>query len=166
MQAIRIEPMTREHVDGVLAVEEACFSIPWTREDFVREVEENKMAIYCVAVCQERVIGFAGMWHIINEGHITNIAVLEEFRRHKVGERLLLSLFQIALEKEMIGITLEVRMGNAPAQAMYAKHGFKAEGIRKKYYAETGEDAIIMWKYFPAAQPENDAAVTGEGRSF
>ena len=163
MQNIHIEPMTLAHVDGVTAVEEACFSIPWTREDFVREAEENKMAIYRVALDGQKVVGFAGMWHIINEGHITNIAVLEDYRGRQIGESLLLALFEAAEEKEMIGITLEVRMGNAPAQAMYAKHGFKAEGIRKKYYAETGEDAVIMWKYFPVAQSQETAA--GEGRS-
>ena len=149
MQDIRIEPLTLEYLDGVVAVEEACFPIPWTREDFLREITTNQMAIYRVALVDGQVAGFAGMWHIINEGHVTNIAVREEYRGHKLGERLLLSLFDAARGKEMIGITLEVRMGNAPAQALYAKHGFKAEGIRKKYYAETGEDAIIMWKYFP-----------------
>ena len=146
---IEIIPMTEEHIDGVLALEEETFSIPWTRADFEREIKENFMAIYYVAVEDGRIIGYAGMWHVITEGHITNVGVLEDARGKGVGSMLMEKLIDVALEKEMIGITLEVRMGNAPAQALYHKYGFRAEGIRKNYYPDTKEDAIIMWKYFP-----------------
>lgn len=146
---IEIIPMTEEHIDGVLAVEEATFSIPWTRADFEREMRENAMAIYYVALLDGRVVGYAGMWHVITEGHITNVAVLEEVRGKGIGAKLMEQLIARALELEMIGITLEVRMGNAPAQSLYHKYGFRAEGIRKNYYPDTKEDAIIMWKYFP-----------------
>lgn len=146
---IEILPMTEADIDGVLAVEESTFSIPWTRSDFEREVKENFMAIYYIAKLDGKIVGYAGMWHVITEGHITNIAVLEEARGHGIGAMLLEKLIEIALEKEMIGLTLEVRMGNAPAQGLYHKYGFKAEGIRKNYYADTKEDAVIMWKYFP-----------------
>lgn len=140
--------MSREHIQDVVEVEEACFSIPWTKEDFKREVEENKMAIYRVALCDGKVIGYAGMWHVINEGHITNVAVLQEYRKQGIGERLLQELIEIAEEKEMIGLTLEVKITNIAAQKLYTKYGFRPEGIRKKYYSDTGEDAVIMWKYF------------------
>lgn len=146
---LEIVPMTPAHIDGVLAVEEACFSIPWTRADFVRETTENKMAVYRVALLDGCVAGYAGMWHVVNEGHITNVAVAEAHRRRGIGDALIRALIAVAEEREMIGITLEVRMGNAPAQALYAKYGFKPEGIRKRYYADTGDDAVIMWKYFP-----------------
>ena len=145
---IEIIPMTEEHIDGVVALEEATFSIPWTRADFEREVKENSMAIYYVAVMDGKIIGYAGMWHVITEGHITNVGVLEEVRGKGVGSMLMEKLIEIAVEKKMFGITLEVRMGNTPAQALYHKYGFKAEGIRKNYYPDTKEDAIIMWKYF------------------
>ena len=145
---IEIVPMTEEHLDDVVVLEEATFSIPWPRSEFEREVKENKMAIYYVAVEDGRVIGYAGMWHVVMEGHITNVGVLQEVRRKGVGSMLMEKLIEIAVEKKMFGITLEVRMGNAPAQALYHKFGFKAEGIRKNYYADTKEDAIIMWKYF------------------
>ena len=145
---IQIVPMTEEHLDDVVVLEEATFSIPWPRSEFEREVKENKMAIYYVAVEDGRVIGYAGMWHVVMEGHITNVGVLQEARRKGVGSMLMEKILEVAVEKKMEGITLEVRMGNSPAQALYHKFGFKAEGIRKNYYADTKEDAIIMWKYF------------------
>ncbi|MDD3393856.1 MAG: ribosomal-protein-alanine N-acetyltransferase [Clostridia bacterium] len=146
---IKIVPMKEEHIDGVLAVEEAAFSIPWTRQDFEREVKENAMAIYFVALDGEKVVGYAGMWHVITEGHITNVAVLYEYRRQGIGKLFMENLEKAALEKEMIGITLEVRINNEPAQRLYHKYGFRAEGIRKNYYSDTHEDAVIMWKYYP-----------------
>lgn len=154
---IEIIPMTEAHIDGVLELEEKTFSIPWTRGDFEREVKENNMAIYYVAVEDGKIIGYAGMWHIVVEGHITNVGVLEEARCKGVGSMLMEKLIEVAIEKQMMGITLEVRMGNAPAQALYHKYGFKAEGIRKNYYSDTKEDAIIMWKYFT----DSDEAIQG-----
>ena len=106
------------------------------------------MAIYYVAVEDGKILGYAGMWHVVVEGHITNVGVLEEARCKGIGSMLMEKLIEIGVEKKMYGITLEVRMGNAPAQALYHKYGFKAEGIRKNYYPDTKEDAIIMWKYF------------------
>ena len=106
------------------------------------------MAIYYVAVENGKVLGYAGMWHVVVEGHITNVGVMEEARCKGIGSMLMEKLIEIGVEKKMYGITLEVRMGNAPAQALYHKYGFKAEGIRKNYYPDTKEDAIIMWKYF------------------
>ena len=117
-----IIPMTVEHIDGVLAVEEATFSIPWTRKDFEREMTENNLAIYYVAVADGKIVGYAGMWHVITEGHITNVAVLEDYRKQGIGDALMEQLEQVALEKEMIGITLEVRISNAPAQHLMNDH--------------------------------------------
>lgn len=146
---IEIIPMTEAHIDGVLWVEEETFSIPWTRADFEREIRQNAMAIYFVARDGEKIIGYAGMWHVITEGHITNVAVLTHYRGQGIGARLMEALDAVAVEREMIGITLEVRMNNGPAQKLYHKFGFRPEGIRKNYYADTKEDAIIMWKYYP-----------------
>ncbi len=146
---IEIVPMEEKHIGGVMEVEEACFSIPWTRSDFEREIKDNNMAIYKVALADGRVVGYAGMWHVVNEGHITNVAVTEDYRRQGVGRALLEALIAKAEEEEMIGITLEVRLSNMPAQKLYTGFGFKPEGFRKRYYSDTGEDAVIMWKYFP-----------------
>lgn len=151
-----IIPMTEEHIDGVLAVEEATFSIPWTRKDFEREMTENNLAIYYVAVADGKIVGYAGMWHVITEGHITNVAVLEDYRKQGIGDALMEQLEQVALEKEMIGITLEVRISNAPAQHLYHKHGYRAEGLRKNYYPDTHEGAVIMWKYTPFYEGQED----------
>lgn len=146
---IEILPMNLSHIDDVVFVEENTFSIAWSKNDFIREVTENNMAIYFVALVDGKVVGYAGMWHVINEGHITNVAVLHDFRRLGIGDLFMKEFFQIAEEREFIGITLEVRMNNSPAQKFYAKWGFRSEGIRKNYYADTKEDAIVMWKYFP-----------------
>lgn len=146
---IQIVPMEEKHIEAVVFVEEATFSIPWTKADFEREVKENSMAIYFVAVDGEKVVGYAGMWHVVTEGHITNVAILHEYRRQGIGDMFMKELLAIAEEREMIGITLEVRIHNSSAQKMYAKYGFRPEGIRKNYYIDTKEDAVIMWKYFP-----------------
>lgn len=151
-----IIPMTVEHIDDVLAVEEATFSIPWTRKDFEREMTENNLAIYYVAVADGKIVGYAGMWHVITEGHITNVAVLEDYRKQGIGDALMAQLEQVAMEKEMIGITLEVRINNTPAQRLYHKHGYRAEGLRKNYYPDTHEDAVIMWKYTPFYEGQED----------
>ncbi|HIT86262.1 MAG TPA: ribosomal protein S18-alanine N-acetyltransferase [Candidatus Coprocola pullicola] len=146
---LEILPMTEEHIEQVLQVEEACFSIPWTREDFQREMKENKMAIYRIAVLDDKIVGYAGMWHVVTEGHITNVAVLEQYRRRGVAKALMEEIINIAQQKQMIGITLEVRISNIAAQKLYTKYGFRPEGFRKNYYQDTKEDAVIMWKYFP-----------------
>ncbi|MCD8036534.1 MAG: ribosomal protein S18-alanine N-acetyltransferase [Clostridiales bacterium] len=147
---IDIVPMTEKYIDDVTEIDESCFHVPWTRSDFEKEVKENKMAIYYVAVDENgKAVGYAGMWHVVNEGHITNVAVLEEHRREGIGDMLMEALEEKALELEMIGITLEVRISNLGAQKLYTKHGYKPEGFRKRYYTDTNEDAVIMWKYFP-----------------
>lgn len=146
---IDIIPMAEVHLDGVVELEEATFSIPWSRADFEREIKENSMAIYYVAAEEGKILGYAGMWHVVTEGHITNVGVLEEMRGRGIGSMLMEKMMETARKKKMTGMTLEVRMGNAPAQALYHKFGFRAEGVRKNYYADTKEDAIIMWRYFP-----------------
>lgn len=145
---VEILEMKEEHINEVLAVEETCFHIPWTRADFQREINENKMAIYRVAVVNGKIVGYAGMWHVVNEGQITNVAVLPEYRRYGIGNAIMEEFIKIAQDYEMIGITLEVKISNLPAQKLYTKFGFKPEGFRKNYYKDTNEDAIIMWKYF------------------
>lgn len=146
---LEILPMTKEHIEAVLHIEESCFAIPWTKAAFEREMTQNQFAIYRIAVLDEKIIGYAGMWHIVTEGHITNVAVLPEYRRQGIGNALIEEMIAIAEQKEMIGITLEVRISNIAAQKLYTKYGFRPEGFRKNYYEDTKEDAIIMWKYFP-----------------
>ena len=146
---LEILPMKEEHIDAVLHIEESCFEIPWTKADFEREMTQNQFAIYRIAVLDGKIVGYAGMWHIVTEGHITNVAVLPEYRRQGIGNALIEEMIVIAEQKEMIGMTLEVRISNIAAQKLYTKYGFRPEGFRKNYYQDTKEDAIIMWKYFP-----------------
>ena len=116
---INVIPMTQDYIDDVAAIDENCFHVPWTRSDFEKEIKENNMAIYYVAVNDEgRAVGYAGMWHVVNEGHITNVAVLEEYRREGIGDMLMEALEKRALELEMIGITLEVRISNYGARCV------------------------------------------------
>ena len=142
-----LEHMKSYHIDHIHKIECDSFAVPWSKDSFIKELE-NPNAIYIVAVKGGQIIAFAGMWHVVNEGHITNIAVSPEYRGLGVGDALVSALIQIAKDHNMIGITLEVRMGNEAAQKLYRKHGFVFEGIRKNYYTDTKEDAIIMWKHF------------------
>jgi len=109
---------------------------------------ENIRARYFVAEVSGIIVGYAGFWIIMDEGHITNIAVDPSFRRMKIGSRLLEKIIETARENEVRALTLEVRKSNAAAISMYEKFGFKVEGIRKNYYSDTHEDAYIMWRYF------------------
>jgi ribosomal-protein-alanine N-acetyltransferase len=146
---ISIVPMAEDHLDGVFEVEKSSFSIPWTYESLRDEIKKNSNAHYFAAVDgSNKVLGYCGLWHIVNEGHITNVAVAPEYRRKGIGAKLVQKLIGLAHEKKMIGLTLEVRVNNAAAQGLYFKHGFKVEGIRKGYYSDTKEDAVIMWLEF------------------
>ena len=149
---IEIVRMGLEHIDEVSQIERKTFPMFWTKQDFENEVTNNKMAIYFVALKDGKVIGYAGMWHVVTEGHITNIAVDENYRRMGIGRMLVERLIQEAEELEMIGITLEVKISNLTAQGLYTKLGFKPEGFRKKYYSDTGEDAVVMWKHFDISE--------------
>ena len=139
--------MELTHLDAVFEIEKHSFSSPWSRESIEKELTENGRAVYLAALAGETVVGYAGMWHVVNEGHVTNVAVAEEHRRKGVGGALIARLIAVARERDMMGVTLEVGIDNLPAQRLYARHGFKAEGIRKNYYKDTREDAVIMWKY-------------------
>lgn len=148
---MQITPMNKKHIDGILEIERDCFAIPWSRRAFEEELD-NKLAIYVVAEEDNKVIGYGGMWHVVTEGHITNIAVHRDYRRRGVGDAVVKALIEIAQEKEMIGLTLEVRKNNTAAQSLYKKNGFRLEGIRPEYYEDNKDDALIMWKYLAAEE--------------
>ena len=139
--------MRDEHLDEVFEIEKYSFVTPWTKEALRKDIAENERAVYLVASENGSVVGYAGMWHIINEGHITNIAVKEDCRGRGVGGKIVAGLIEEARAREMIGLTLEVRISNIAAQRLYSKFGFAPEGFRKSYYEDTREDAVIMWKY-------------------
>jgi len=137
--------MTLKEIEDVWEIEKLCFSIPWSLKAFMMEVEENKCAYYVVAKREEKVIGYGGMWIILDEAHVTNIAVHPNFRRQGVGEAIIRNLMEKAVQLGIDKMTLEVRVSNHVAQNLYRKVGFKEAGIRKGYYTDTNEDALIMW---------------------
>ncbi len=148
MNDYSIIEMTEDHLEGVLKISSLSFHLPWSRESYEKELK-NPFAKYLVAVKDNMVLGYGGMWIIIDEAHITNIAVLPEYRAQGVGTAILSEMIKRSEEQKVISMTLEVRASNLPAQGLYKKYGFEEEGIRKAYYEDNHEDAIIMWKYFP-----------------
>jgi ribosomal-protein-alanine N-acetyltransferase len=142
---VTIRPMRLEDIGGVLEIEQMSFSVPWPRDAYRNELQENRLAFYFVAREMHRTVGYAGMWVILDEAHVTTIAVDPLYRRQRIGERLLVTLIDEALRRGARWITLEVRKSNLGAQSLYRKYGFKDIGIRKGYYSDNHEDAIVMW---------------------
>ena len=140
--------MEPKHAASVAELERLCFSVPWSEQAFLDELQKNPTARYFVLLAKEdptQVVAYGGYWKIFDEGHITNIAVHPDWRNQKAATYLLCQMMQFARVDGIYDMTLEVRTSNMPAQAVYSKLGFRNEGIRKNYYEDTGEDAIIMW---------------------
>ncbi|MDR7523015.1 MAG: ribosomal protein S18-alanine N-acetyltransferase [Armatimonadota bacterium] len=143
---VRIEPMTVADLPRVREVEQASFAVPWPRDAYRAELEENRVACYLVARDEDGVVaGFAGMWVVFDEAHVTTIAVDPRRRGQGIGTRLLLALIDHALARDARWMTLEVRPSNAAALALYRRFGFRDVALRKRYYSDNGEDAIVMW---------------------
>ena len=143
--AVRIRPMQVGDLRAVLEIEHASFSTPWSFQAFTAELRDNEYARYFCLEEDGRVIGYMGLWYIIDEGHITNVAIAPDHRNQGLGEVLIRSVMQAMIGEGMERMTLEVRVSNTTAKRLYEKLGFVAAGIRKGYYADTGEDALIMW---------------------
>ena len=143
---IRLVPMNKSHVDSVVDIEQNSFPTPWSRMTFLHEASGNDFAYYVVALADNEVVGYAGMWVILDEGHITTIAVRPARRRERIGQRLLTNLIDEAKRRGCIKMTLEARPSNFAALELYEKTGFVSFGLRPGYYTDTGEDAVIMWK--------------------
>ncbi|WP_352418326.1 ribosomal protein S18-alanine N-acetyltransferase [Proteiniborus sp.] len=146
MSDVIIREMTEEDVDGVLAIEREVFTTPWSREAFVLEITENQLARYVVAEKDEKIVGYGGLWLILDEGHITNIAVSSPYRGQGIGNLIVEKLVDICEKRDIKNMTLEVRKSNLIAQSLYKKYDFIDCGVRKGYYSDTKEDAVIMWR--------------------
>lgn len=142
-----IESMTAQDVEEVWEIEKRCFPLPWSRESFILEIEKNQCARYFVAKQDGKVVGYGGMWLVLDEAHITNVAIHPEFRRRGIGEAIMRALMKKAASMNIEGMTLEVRASNYVAQSLYKKLGFQEGGIRKGYYSDNHEDALIMWNF-------------------
>ena len=143
---IKFEEIGIKHMADVIRIERESFSSPWSIQAFTYEVLYNELSHYVVALSEDDVVGYGGMWIIMDEAHITNIAVDSFYRGQKLGYLLMKQLINKAIELGAVKMTLEVRPTNTPARNLYRKLGFVERGIRKNYYSDINEDAIIMWK--------------------
>ena len=158
---ILIRRMRLEDVDAVTEIERATFARPWSQESFRQEMERNKAARYLVALRDGRIVGYAGAWIILDESHITNIAVAEEERGKGIGRRLTEALMQYISNLGAAYATLEVRVSNERAQHLYKSLGFVSVGKRKRYYEDNGEDAFLfVCQHMPAVEMDFEEAET------
>lgn len=141
--------MRVEDINTICDIEKEAFPTPWTAGAFQNELSNNHFAHYLVMEVDGAIAGYAGMWVIMDEAHITNIAVRSMYRGKKLGERLLTELRRKANNRGAKRMTLEVRVTNRIAQNLYEKLGFRSVGVRKGYYTDNNEDALIMWADIP-----------------
>ena len=143
---INLREMEIKDIDAIMEIEKESFSTPWTRNAFEKEIKENMLAKYIVADLEGKAVGYAGIWLIIDEGHVTNIAIANAHRGKGIGKFLMMGLIDFCKDSGIHNMTLEVRASNIIAQNLYKKLGFLDCGIRPNYYADDHEDAVIMWK--------------------
>lgn len=141
---IVIDAMTLDDLPAVQAIEQASFTTPWPPHAYRSELESNRLATYLVARAGGELVAYAGIWMMVDEAHITTFAVDPRWRRQRIGERLLLTLLDIAKDRRAREATLEVRLSNLAARRLYEKYGFRPVGIRPRYYSDDNEDALIM----------------------
>ena len=139
-----VEPMRSEDLPSVQEIERRSFTTPWPAHAYRTELSTNRLAHYRVVKVGGQVVAYAGLWLMVDEAHITTFAVDPAYRRRGVGERLLLVMLDIAIERGAREATLEVRLSNTPARNLYEKFGFRPVGIRPNYYSDDNEDALIM----------------------
>ena len=149
---LRIRPMTGADLPAVQLIERASFATPWPPHAYRQELEANRLAHYLVATLAGEIVAYGGIWLMVDEAHITTFAVHPRYRRRRIGERLLLSLLDLALDRHAREATLEVRLSNLAARRLYEKYGFRPVGIRPRYYSDNQEDALIMTTE-PLAEP-------------
>ncbi len=142
--SLRIVPMALGDLDAVQEIERRSFRTPWPSHAYRTELETNRLASYLVARLDGRVVGYGGMWLMVDEAHVTTFAVDPDFRRRRIGELLLLALLDLAVVRHAHAATLEVRLSNLPARRLYEKYGFRPVGLRPRYYSDDNEDALIM----------------------
>lgn len=145
--ATRIVALRRRHLRSVIRIEEDCYPRPWSATLFLSELAQRTSRRYRVSTLGPMVTGYAGLMVVEDEGHVTTVTVDPVFHRRGVGTLLLLDLARAAPAMGVRNLTLEVRTGNTAAQVLYRGFGFAPAGVRRNYYAETGEDAIVMWAH-------------------
>jgi ribosomal-protein-alanine N-acetyltransferase len=144
---VRLTPMRRRHLRSVLRIESQVYPRPWSLGLFMSELALRNGRVYIVARIGPTVVGYAGLLFSLDDGHVTTIAVDPAWHGAKIGTRLLLHLLRRGIARGAKNFTLEVRVSNDPAQELYRQFGFAPAGVRKGYYVETNEDAIVMWAH-------------------
>ncbi len=145
LDAVRIVALRRRHLRSVVRIEEECYPRPWSGALFLSELAQRSTRRYIVATIGPMLVGYAGLMLVGEEGHVTTLTVDPPWHRHGIATAMLLDLARAAPGRGVRHLTLEVRTGNTGAQALYGQFGFAPVGVRRNYYPETGEDAIVMW---------------------
>lgn len=144
-RALDISPMELPDIPDVLRVEALCFSTPWPRNAFHNELTENRLAHYFVGRDGEQLVAYGGLWVILEDAHITTVAVHPSFQGRRFGERVLVRLLDESVDRGASWVTLEVRESNVIAQSLYKKYGFTVVNTRRGYYSDNDENALVMW---------------------
>ena len=143
---ISIKKMYSDDIEEVVKIEEEAYGEHhWSKSSFYDEMHNNLAKYYCAKTPEGELAGYAGTWHILDEGHITTIAVKNSYQRKHIGEALVVKILEDCYKEKIKYLTLEVRTSNEPAIKLYEKYGFNSLGTRKGYYQDNNEDALIMW---------------------
>ena len=149
---LAVEPMSLADIDAVQMIERASFTTPWPPEAYRSELQTNKLASYLVVRADDQLVGYGGIWLMVDEAHITTFAIDPRWRRRHLAARLLLALLDVAIVRQAREATLEVRLSNLAARRLYERFGFRPVGLRPRYYSDDDEDALIMTTE-PLAEP-------------
>jgi|SRR5690625_1149225 len=147
-EKVEITPMKLKHLDEIMAIERELFSSQWPRSIFRSELTENPYAHYYIIKFNEKIVGYAGIWLMKEGAQVTNIAISSKYQGKKLGKKLFSFIFQKAISAGCENLSLEVRKSNMIAQNMYRQFGLVPAGIRREYYTDNREDAIVMWVNF------------------
>ena len=145
LEEISLIHLTDDNIAEMKEIHNLSFPMPWSKASYLHDLNENPSAYYSGCLYGGQLIGYAGVWQIMDEGHISNVAVHPNFRGKRVGELLLRDIFCFCVKHDIARVTLEVRKSNLSAQKLYERLGFRCVGIRPKYYADNNEDACIYW---------------------
>jgi ribosomal-protein-alanine N-acetyltransferase len=143
---VTLEPLVHSHLDDVLAIERELFPAPWTEAMFRQEVEEKWLSRSFVALLDGQIVGYVISWFLRGEVHVLNLAVTKAHQRRGIARRMLVAILDIAKDEACHLVTLEVRVSNDPAKFLYMSMGFAPVGIRRRYYHDNDEDALVMTK--------------------
>jgi ribosomal-protein-alanine N-acetyltransferase len=146
MKTLRFEPLQESYIPAILEIEKTSNTAPWSEKSFKNELG-HKHGIFLVGLNMGEVVAYGGVWLVIDEAHVTTIAVAPQLRRQGIGQRLMIELLDRAKAQGMVCSTLEVRASNLGAIAMYEKFGYSITATRKGYYPDNREDAVVMWLY-------------------